>query len=61
MPDFAFFLVSMQSIDPTRQTNGIDGAIHIAAVVLHDLEHAGTTEAAEWFGVGMFPTLLSDK
>jgi len=51
----------MQSTDPTRQTNGIDGAIHIDAVVLHDLEHAGTTEAAEWFGDGMFPTLLSDK
>lgn len=49
----------MQHIYGPAEVNGIDGAIRVAIVILHNLQHPGT-RSLPWFRGGVFPAKLSD-
>jgi hypothetical protein len=55
---FRLLLEDMQHVDDIREFDGVDRAIGITAMVVHDFKHAAATEPLECLGGRMPASLL---
>src|SRR5216684_781632 len=56
-----FLLERMQDVDSALEPDGVDGAVGIALIVVHDLQHSTTTQALQRLRVGVLSAGLSEK